>query len=109
MIEDYLNSENFTTKEELVAKIGISDRRIRKLISNLKLEKPVLYNSQTKGYRLAKKPNEMTIEELIIEMKLAQHCINDIESRKEVFNHQERVYIAYIKDCENAIMRGDIR
>lgn len=109
MIEDYLNSENFTTREELVAKMELSDRRIRRLISNFKLEKPVLCNSQTKGYRLAKKPNEMTIEELIIEMKLAQHCINDIESRKEVFNHQERVYIAYIKDCENAIMRGDIR
>lgn len=109
MIEDYLNSENFTTREELVAKMELSDRRIRRLISNLKLEKPVLYNSQTKGYRLAKKPTEMTIEELISEMKLAQHCINDIESRKEVFNHQERVYIAYIKDCENAIMRGQVK
>lgn len=109
MIEDYLNSENFTTREELVAKMELSDRRIRRLISNLKLEKPVLYNSQTKGYRLAKNPNEMTIDELINEMKLAQHCINDIEARKEVFNHQERVYIAYIKDCENIIMKGQVK
>lgn len=109
MIEDYLSDKEFTTREELVAKTGLSDRKVRQLISELKLLKPVIYNSQTKGYRLAKKPSEMTIEEVIEEMNMAQHCVNDIESRKEVFNQQERVYIAYIKDCENAVMRGEIR
>ena len=109
MIESYLNNKDFTTREELVAKTGYSDRKVRQLISELKLVKPVLYNSQTKGYRLAKNPGEMTIEEIIQEMNMTQHCVNDIESRKEVFNQQERVYIAYIKDCENAVMRGQIK
>lgn len=109
MVEDYLSDKEFTTREELVARTGYSDRKVRQLISELKLIKPVLYNSQTKGYRLAKKPSEMSIEEVIQEMNMAQHCVNDIESRKEVFNQQERVYIAYIKDCENAVMRGEIK
>ena len=106
MIESYLNDKDFTTREELVARTGYSDRKVRQLISELK---PVIYNSQTKGYRLAKKPSEMSIEEVIQEMNMAQHCVNDIESRKEVFNQQERVYIAYIKDCENAVMKGEVR
>ncbi len=109
MIESYLNNKDFTTREELVAKTGYSDRKVRQLISELKLVKPVLYNSQTKGYRLAKNPGEMTIEEIIQEMNMTQHCVNDIESRKEVFNQQERVYIAYIKDLENAVMRGKVK
>ena len=109
MIESYLSDKEFTTREELVARTGLSDRKVRQLISELKLLKPVIYNSQTKGYRLAKKPTEMTIEEVIKEMNMAQHCVNDIESRKEVFSQQERVYIAYIKDCENAVMRGEIK
>lgn len=109
MIENYLSDKEFTTREELVARTGLSDRKVRQLISELKLLRPVIYNSQTKGYRLAKRPTEMTIEEVIEELKLAQHCVNDIESRKEVFNQQERVYIAYIKDCENAVMRGEIK
>lgn len=109
MIESYLSDKEFTTREELVARTGYSDRKVRQLISELKLLKPVIYNSQTKGYRLAKKPTEMTIDEVIEEMNLAQHCVNDIESRKEVFNQQERVYIAYIKNLENAVMRGQIK
>ena len=109
MIEDYLSDKEFTTREELVAKTGLSDRKVRQLISELKLLKPVLYNSQTKGYRLAKKATEMTIEEVIKEMNMAQHSINDIESRKDVFNQRERVYIAYIKDLENAVMRGKVK
>ena len=109
MIESYLSDKEFTTREELVTKTGLSDRKVRQLISELKLLKPVIYNSQTKGYRLAKKPTEMTIEEVIKEMNLAQHCVNDIESRKEVFNQQERVYIAYIKDLKNAVMKGKIK
>lgn len=109
MIESYLSDKDFTTREELVAKTGCTDRKVRQLISELKLLKSVIYNSQTKGYRLAKKPTEMTIEEVISEMNLAQHCVNDIESRKEVFNQQERVYIAYIKDLKNAVMKGKIK
>ena len=40
MIESYLNNKDFTTREELVAKTGYSDRKVRQLISELKLVKP---------------------------------------------------------------------
>lgn len=105
MIEEYLNTETFTSRKELVAKTGMCDRAVRDKISNLKLEKPVIYNSQTKGYRLAKELSKLSREELIGEQLLIQHCINDIESRKEVFNQQERIYIAYMKELEKFLFR----
>ena len=105
MIEQYLNTETFTSRKELVARIGMCDRLVRDKISNLKLEKPVIYNSQTKGYRLAKDLSKLSREELVEEQILIQHCINDIESRKEVFNHKERTYIAYMKELEKFLFR----
>lgn len=100
MIEDYLNSETFTTKKELRELTGYTDRTIRRLISDLKAEKPVIYNSQTSGYRLAKDFSKLTEEEKQEELRLIRHCIADIESRKKAFDMQLRSYIAYLKKAE---------
>ena len=100
-IQDYLSMFEFKTREQLVRETGLSDRTLRQKISDLKQKMPVIYNSQTKGYRLAKTINkEMSKEELEHEIKLIRHCINDIEARKDVFNKQEREYIAYLKVAE---------
>lgn len=99
-IIDFLSSEKFKTRQELVDETGLSDRVVRKKISDLKLVMPVIFNSQTKGYRLPKDLEKMTYEELQEELKLIQHSINDLEARKRVFNNQERNYIAYIKRAE---------
>lgn len=100
MIEEYLNSETFISRGELRSLTGYKDRTIRKLISDLKMEKPVIYNSQTSGYRLAKDFSKLTEEEKQEEIRLIKHCIADIESRKKAFDMQLRIYIAYLKKAE---------
>lgn len=104
-IEDYLNAEYFKSRKQLTEETGLTDRAVRDKISALKKEKPVISNSQTKGYRLAKEIQSIeTLEEAHEEKKLVKHCINDIESRKEDLNKSERSYIAYLKGLESRIM-----
>lgn len=105
MIEEYLNSETFTTRKELVARTGMSDRVVRDKISNLKLEKPVIYNSQTKGYRLAKDLSKLNREQLIDEILEVQHSRNDIVSRIEVFSKQLEVYEDYLHGADRFLLR----
>lgn len=102
-IEEYLNTNNFKSKQELSEETGLRERMIRNKISDLKLIKPVIYNSKTKGYRLAKNIYEIDHKELEEEIKLIQHCINDIQSRKKVFDNQLRTYIAYLKVAEKVL------
>ena len=104
-IEEHLNSEEFKTRNMLVQETGLTDRAVRRQISDLKKTKPVIYNSQTKGYRLAKDIDSFnTAEEVREEMEQIQHCINDIEARKRDMNMSERTYIAYEKVLESRIM-----
>lgn len=94
-IEDYLNTEEFKSRSQLCLETGLSDRALRDKISTLKTIKPVLYNSQTRGYRLAKQLEGLSKEELINEIKEIRHSLNDMESRRKVFAMQERSFIAY--------------
>lgn len=56
----------------------MTDRAIRNQISVLKKTKAVIYNSQTRGYRLAKDIKSFnTAEEAKEELRQIQHCIND--------------------------------
>lgn len=104
-IENYLSTEEFKTRGQLIKETGKPDRTVRQAISELKKVKPVIYNSQTRGYRLAKNYNSFnTVEEAQKEYDLIQHCINDIEARKRDFNMSERTYIAYQKRLEQQIM-----
>lgn len=104
-IKNYLNCDEFKTRKQLVAETGLSDRTIRILISGLKQTDTVLYNSQQSGYRLAKPLENLTREELIEELKLVKHCINDIEARKEAYNPQERQYIAYLEKGKEFLLK----
>lgn len=100
-IEEFLSTDKFTSKLELMDLTGLSERAVRREISDLKLIKPVIYNSQTKGHRLAKRIEDLkTLDDVATEYAAVQHCIADIEARKRVFNMQERVYIAYLKKIE---------
>lgn len=105
MIEEYLNTETFTTRKELVARTGICDRLVRDKISNLKLEKPIIYNSQTKGYRLAKDVSKLSREKIIDEILEVQHSRNDIVSRIEVFSKQLKTYDDYLKEADKYLLR----
>lgn len=98
-IEEYLNTQEFKTRGQLVKETGFTDRTVRQAISDLKKKIAVIYNSQTRGYRLAKDIKSFnTVEEAEEEKKQVQHCINDIEARKKDFNMSEKnIYSLYEK------------
>lgn len=99
-IKDYLSTERYTTRKELVERTGLSDRDIRDRISELKKSRVVLYSSSRSGYRLAKELKSMTKEERAAEVKEVEHSLNDCKSRTKQLNKQKRKYIAYIKKAE---------
>lgn len=99
-IKDYLSTEKYTTRKELVEATGFSDREVRSRISELKKKRVVIYSSQNTGYRLAKELKSLTKEEREKEVELVKHSLNDCKSRTTQLNKQKRKYIAYIKKAE---------
>lgn len=99
-IENYLSMNEFTSRKQLIAKTGLSDRIVRHKIRDLKLKKAVLYNSKTKGYRLAKtreRLNQLNISELANEMYLTEHTKRDILSRISKLSEEIDTYNEYIE------------
>ena len=106
-IEEYLKTDEFTSKHDLMDMTNLSERAVRKELSDLKFKKPVIYNSNTRGYRLAIKIEDLkTLEDVEREYKAVSHCIADIQARKKVFNKQLRTYIAYLKDIEKIFLNN---
>ena len=103
-IKNYLSSEKYTTRKELVEKTGLTDREVRKKISELKLRRVVLYSCQKAGYRLAKAIDKMADEELESELEEVRHSLNDCKSRTQKLNKQKRKYIAYLKKAEQIML-----
>lgn len=104
-IEDFLSTERYTTKQELMELTNLSERAVRAEISKLKLKRVVLYSSRKKGFKLAKSVSELnTLYEIAQEYNAVQHCIADINARKKVFDKQLRTYIAYLKDIEKLFL-----
>jgi len=99
-IENYLSSTKYTTRKELVEKTGLSDREVRRKISELKKYRVVLYNSSRSGYRLAKELKSMSNIEREEEIRQVKHSLNDCKSRTKQLNKQKRKYIAYLKKAE---------
>lgn len=106
-IESYLSATSYKTRGQLVNETGLSDRKVRSQISELKKKKVVIYSSNTKGYRLAKEINSASESELQKEIELIKHCIAEIQSKKKVHNKQLRKYIAYLKVAEKRLNIND--
>ena len=106
-IKDYLSTEKYTTRKELVEATGFSDREVRSRISELKKKRVVIYSSQNTGYRLAKELKVLTKEEREKEVELVKHSLNDCKSRTTQLNKQKRKYIAYIKKAEQIALEEE--
>lgn len=100
-IKSYLNYDNYITVKELCQATGKAERAVRRELQALRRIEPVISLSSGKGYKLAK-PFEAckSVEELIQEMKLIQHFINETESRKKELSKSETKCIAYMKLAE---------
>lgn len=103
-IEKYLSSTKYTTRKELCEKTGLSDRMIRKLISELKTKRVVIFSSNRSGYRLAREYKSMSKLEREEELKQIEHSLNDCKSRVKNIKKSMRKYIAYIKKAEQIEM-----
>lgn len=99
-IEEYLSSTKYTTRKELCEKTSLSDRMIRKLISELKTKRVVIYSSNRSGYRLAREYKSMSTIERKEEIEQIKHSLNDCKSRVKKINKSMRKYIAYLKKAE---------
>lgn len=99
-IENYLSSTKYTTRKKLIEKTGLSDREVRRRISELKKQRVVLFDSSRSGYRLAKEFRSMSKIEREEEVKQVEHSLNECKSRSKQLRKQMRKYIAYIKKAE---------
>lgn len=107
-IKNYLSTERYTTRKELMEKTGLGDREVRSKISELKKERVVIYSSSKAGYRLAKELKNMSQQEREEEIKLVTHSLNDCKSRTKQLNKQKRKYIAYIKKAEQIMLEENM-
>lgn len=107
-IKSYLSTERYMTRRDLIKETGLSDRKIREKISELKKERVVIYSSSKAGYRLAKELKNMTQQEREEEIKLVTHSLNDCKSRTKQLNKQKRKYIAYIKKAEQIMQEENM-
>lgn len=99
-IEKYLSTEKYITRQELSELTGLSDRKVRSKINELKKHRVVLYSSQRSGYRLAKEYRSMSKQQREEEIEQVKHSLNDCKSRTTQLNKQKRKYIAYLKKAE---------
>lgn len=106
-IKNYLSTEKYTTRKELIEATKLTDREIRSRISELKKKRVVICSSQSAGYRLAKELKGLTKEEREKEVDLVKHSLNDCKSRTTQLNKQKRKYIAYIKKAEQVALEED--
>ena len=51
---EYLNDRFPKTRQQLERETGLEDRKVRKAISALKCQQPVLYSNTSRGYRAPK-------------------------------------------------------
>lgn len=89
------------TKEELRQILGYSsEREVRNEISRCAMYYAVLATSDKKGYRLAKKLENLEGEDLMQELYEVDHAIHEISSRIKCLKKRLKPLIAYKKIAE---------
>ena len=106
MIKQFLSTDRFTTREQLCRMTGLNDRDMRREVSELKKEVPVIFNSRTKGYRLAKDISSLTLDEALEEDRLIEHSMKDIYGRVSSLQDQVGVYEKYRQDLHKSLANG---
>jgi len=102
-IYELIPKDTFITRAELVELTNLSDRQVRDFISQIKQEHTIISSSRGKGYRRTRSSDDMTNEEMLEEIDALKHCINEINSRKKVYNKQLRQYIANLKVLQKCV------
>lgn len=92
------------TKEELKDLLGYeSERAVRNEIAECSMYYAILATSDKKGYRLAKKIEELNGEELLNEYDEVDHAIHEISSRIKCLKKRLKPLIAWKKIAEKKL------
>ena len=103
MIYELIPKTEFITRSELKDLTKLGDREIRRIISDIKQEHTIISLSSGKGYRRVRSSDDMTQKQMLEEIETIKHCINEINSRKKVYNKQLRQYIASLKVLQKKV------
>ena len=102
-IYDLIPNDKYITRSELKDLTKLSDRQIRDIISQIKQEHTIISLSTNKGYRRVRSSDDMTQKQILEEIEIIKHCINEINSKKKVYNKQLRQYIANLKVLQKKV------
>lgn len=102
-IYELIPKEKFITRSELRNLTNISDREIRRIISNIKQKHTIISLSSSKGYRKMINLEDATKLQMEKELEIIKHCIREINSRKKIYNKQLKQYIASLKVIEKKL------
>lgn len=103
LIYELIPKNEYITRSELKDLTKLSDREIRRIISDIKQEHTIISLSSGKGYRRVGSSDDMTQKQMLEEIETIKHCINEINSRKKIYNKQLRQYIASLKVLEKKV------
>lgn len=103
LIYELIPKNDFITRSELKDLTKLGDRQIRDIISTIKQEHTIISLSSKKGYRRMIDISQANEEQIKKEIETIKHCINEINSRKKVYNRQLRQYIASLKVLQKKV------
>jgi len=103
LIYEMIPKNEFITRGELKDLTKMSDRQIRDIISTIKQKHTIISLSSKKGYRRMIDISKANVEDILKEIDTIKHCINEINSRKRVYNKQLRQYIASLKVLQKKV------
>lgn len=97
---ELLKSEKPVSKWDMVEKLELSERRIRKMISDCSQFYAVIATSDKEGYRLARKIDSMTDEEKALEKNEVEHQLAELKCRVKALKRRMKPLVAYLKMME---------
>lgn len=104
-IYNLIPEDTYITRKELVDKTGLSDRLVRRIISDIRKEHSIISLSSGKGYRKSKSTDDMNLEEIRLEYDIIKHQLKESNSRIKSIKANMRTCIARLKVLEK--MMGD--
>lgn len=87
-------------RAELKQLLNLADSNIRERISICAYDYPIISYSTSKGYRIPKRIEDLTDEQLNFEIEEVQHTLNEIQSRIKCLQMRMKPLIAYLKVAE---------
>lgn len=87
-------------RAELKQLLNLADANIRERISICAYDYPIISYSTSKGYRVPKRVEDLTDEQLNFEVEEVQHTLNEINSRIKCLKMRMKPLIAYLKVAE---------